>query len=393
MIAIGALLLGGVLAARVAERLRLPRLTGHMLCGIVLGATLLGSLQPETTARLHDVERLVACVIAFCVGSLLSFRDVRACARTISWVVPCAIVMVVGSSALTLVLASPIGAQHGMLVAALSVTLAAVSPTVVVTVAGEVGARGPLTRTVLTGVVVADVVLMACLIALSAGATLTSGGGGAALEVLRSLAAALAAGIAIGLVLARLGEIPMALVLGIVLLAAHALARVLGGSALVPLAVAVAAGIVGGTSSETADARRRTISTILLPVAAALLFGLEGMLLDLPLLVSLAVPVLALVAVRSLGIYLGARLGSGAAHAEPQVRRWAFAGFLPQAGFALAMVSLLPALFPELDEGARALAVGVIGINELVMPAVLRHAFTRAGETGASLAPAVASGR
>jgi hypothetical protein len=122
-------------------------------------------------------------------------------------------------------------------------------------------------------------------------------------------------------------------------------------------------------------------------VAAAVLFGLEGLLLDLGVLRSLLVPAALLVVVRSVGIWLGTRVGSALADATGSVRRWSFAGFLPQAGFTLAMVSVLPDLFPALGEALRALAIGVIAINELLMPAVLRHALSAAGEAAPQAAP------
>jgi NhaP-type Na+/H+ or K+/H+ antiporter len=89
----GALLIGGVIVSRVAEQLRLPRLTGHMLAGIALGA--LGLVSNETRITLLEIERIVACAIAFFVGSLIGWRDLRVNARTVRLLVPCALLTVI----------------------------------------------------------------------------------------------------------------------------------------------------------------------------------------------------------------------------------------------------------------------------------------------------------
>jgi hypothetical protein len=93
-------------------------------------------------------------------------------------------------------------------------------------------------------------------------------------------------------------------------------------------------------------------------------------------------PALLFVVVRGLGLLGGSALGAHLAGASPRVRRFAGFGLLPQAGLALALSMLFGKIFPELGAEAGALTLGVVAINELVAPALYRHALAKSGEVG-----------
>jgi Kef-type K+ transport system membrane component KefB len=111
-------------------------------------------------------------------------------------------------------------------------------------------------------------------------------------------------------------------------------------------------------------------------------FAVAGAALRLDVLSSVAIPALALVAVRFASIYAASRVAARAAGADPAVTRWAFTGYLPQAGLALALPLLYPEVLPGIGDGPGTLVLGVVGINQVVMPLLLRIALTRSGEAG-----------
>ena len=76
---------------------------------------------------------------------------------------------------------------------------------------------------------------------------------------------------------------------------------------------------------------------------------------------------------------VGARLAPRGA--DPHVRRWAFAGLLPQAGLALALAMIIKRTLPIAADEAATLVLSVIAINELTMPLLVKHALASAGET------------
>ena len=105
----------------------------------------------------------------------------------------------------------------------------------------------------------------------------------------------------------------------------------------------------------------------------------------------LLLPVALLVAVRFLGIWLAAAAAGHAGSFERNLKRWAFAGLLPQAGFSLAAVEFLPALFPGFGQAARDVVIAAICTNEVIMPPIWRYALRATGEDGALLRTADAA--
>jgi hypothetical protein len=63
-------------------------------------------------------------------------------------------------------------------------------------------------------------------------------------------------------------------------------------------------------------------------------------------------------------------------------------GMLPQAGVSVGLAVLIARQFPTWGPQARALILGVITINELFGPVLLRTALVRAGEAGRRAVPA-----
>ena len=111
-------------------------------------------------------------------------------------------------------------------------------------------------------------------------------------------------------------------------------------------------------------------------------FALAGASMHLHLLATLWLPATLVVVARAGSFWVGARLGTAGGGVEPAVRRWAFAGLLPQAGLALALAMLVERALGEVGPAASALVLAVIAMNELLMPIVVRRALESAGETG-----------
>jgi hypothetical protein len=70
------------------------------------------------------------------------------------------------------------------------------------------------------------------------------------------------------------------------------------------------------------------------------------------------------------------------AGAPPLVTKYAWVGLLPQSGLALALALILQSTFPTFGPHAAAIVFGVVGINEIVSPVVLRIVLMRSGEAG-----------
>lgn len=406
-LALGYVLLTAFFAGRVFKGIRLPKLTGYLLAGVVVGPDVLGFVTPVMLDNLSVVNGMAVALIAMTAGTELELRAMRPLFRTIAWISLLGVVGTFLLLAVTIFLARGMlpflggltGAQAGAVALVLAAVAVAQSPAVVVALRDEVEAEGPVSRVVLGVVVLADL-LVILMFALAS--TLAKGVLGRTADVASTLAA--------------LGwELPGSLVVGAVLgliLAAY-FAKVEGGHGLFlltvafviaevgarihfdPLLIALAAGMVVRNATRFGDELHARTETAALPVYI-LFFAVAGASLHLDALAMLGIPALLIVLVRGAGILVGSRAGAAIAGAPAEVRRFAGFGLLPQAGLALALSLLFARTFPEFGDEARALLLGVVATNELVAPVLYRWALVRAGEAGrrapAGSAPPEAAG-
>ena len=81
--ALGLVLLAGAVMGDLAERLRIPWITGCILAGLALGPAGAGLLEGAALGALHDLTRVALAVIAFDIGAELVLARLAASGRAI----------------------------------------------------------------------------------------------------------------------------------------------------------------------------------------------------------------------------------------------------------------------------------------------------------------------
>jgi len=261
------------------------------------------------------------------------------------------------------------------------------SPSVAIAVITDSRSRGPVSSTVLGVTVLKDVVVIILFaVGLAAARTILQDAGldvvfvaGLAWEVLGSLAVGTFSGWIISLYLAKHRPYSILFMLAVAFVNAH-LATALH---LEVLLVSLSAGFFVENISPNEGGRFiEAVEANSLPFYA-LFFALAGAKIDLASLPGLAPYVAGFVVLRALGILGGTWLGATLTHAEPQVRRYAWTGFVSQAGVTLGMVVIMSRAFPEWGGDLLTLFVAMVAVHELVGPVLFQWALARAGEVGA----------
>jgi Kef-type K+ transport system membrane component KefB len=401
---LGYLLLAAHFIGGLFKRVGLPKLTGYIATGVVVGPPVLGLVSSSVLESSRVVNGVAIALIALTAGSELEYRAMKPLLRNIREI---SLYGVIGTSWLLSGTAylmrgylpfmdrmTPLEAAVVALV--LGVVMVAQSPAVVVALRDEMEAEGPVASTVLGVVVIADLVVILLFAITSSLAKAVLGGGidmlqtagNLAWELLGSLVAGVVIGYLLGLYLRKVQEGAGLFVL----LVAFVIAEVGQRLHFDPLLVALAAGIFVRNLTTMGDTLHRHIEAPALPVYI-LFFAAAGANLHLDVLAVVGGPAVVFVLVRGIGLLSGSALGARAAGAPPQVRRYAGFGLLPQAGLALALSMLFAKTFPEFGSEAAALTLGVVTINELVAPALYRQALVRSGEAGkrASAASSIAA--
>ena len=389
----GYLLLTGFFVGTIFNRIRLPRLTGYLAAGIVVGPSLLGLVSQVAVDNLTVFTGVAIALIALTAGTELELRAVRPLVKSIAWL---SIIAIGGTAVLITVavffLAPILPFMTGLRIderfaisLVLGIVMVAQSPAVVVALRKEMDASGPVASTVLAMVVVGDLLVILLFAVASTLAKAVFGAATNGLDTVRALAwellGSLVAGVLIGAILATYLRKVRAAAGLFVLTTCFVVAEVGRLLAFDPLLVALSAGVFVRNVTSVGGRLHEEIENSSLPVYI-IFFTIAGASIHLDVLGVVGLPAIILVLVRGFGLLFGSRVAGRVARAPDAVRRYAGFGLLPQAGLALALALLFGRTFPEFGADAAALTLGVVAINEIAAPALYRFALVRSGEAG-----------
>lgn len=393
-LAFGYLLLTAFFTARIVTRMAMPKLTGYIVAGVVSGPFVLGLVTSEMASSLNIVSGTATSIIALEAGSELKLANLRRIAKAISAMTVFAVIGAMFVLAIAIFLMRPwlpflaglTTTQVAAVALLLGVALSAQSPAVVMALLAEMRASGPVSELMLSCVVVSDLVVIVCFSIASAITGAVLGGNVDVLGTLRDVGWELFGSIGFGLVLGFLlalflrtvkeGAALFALTMCVV--AAEAGPRV----HLDPLIVMLTTGLWVRNAPRT-DASRllSNFESAQLPVFLVF-FALAGTKLELDTIYALMLPVGILTIVRVAAFFVGGRIATSITDASKPVRTYAWFGLVPQAGLALAIALVLEKAFPTFGGEAAVLMIGIVGVNQLISPIILRFMLLKTDEAG-----------
>jgi len=393
--AFGFALIAAALAGSLFERIKLPRITGYLLFGVLCGPYVLNIISPPMARELTFVNGLAIALIAFIAGLELNLRRLRpALGAMLRLSGTLLVVMYVGLFAASYlawpwlpVLPEATGLSRVALAALLATLIVSFSPTVTIAVIADSRARGPLSELTLAIVVIADLALIV-LFTLSMQFVRTTLGAAALADssLLARLTWDIAGSFAFGALLGSLFAFYLRFVGREVTLVLLALCAVLSqvGELLhfEPLLAALAAGIVvENIAPPSGDALKDAVERGALPVLVVF-FAVAGALLHLEALRSIGVIALAVSAVRLLFIRAGGYAGARLSGAPREVSNLVWMGLVSQAGVTLGLTTIVAGEFTDWGARVQTLMVALIALHELVGPVLFRSALARANEIG-----------
>jgi Kef-type K+ transport system membrane component KefB len=392
---LGFLLLAAYVAGELSRDFRLPRITGYLIIGILCGPHLLGLLPQEIVDDFRLINGVALSVIALQAGGELRLDRLRPRIRSISAITVLQIVIISLGTAVVVYLARdmfPFLDGHPprtALAVALIFGLVAVakSPATTIAVITELRAKGPLTDTVLGVSVLKDVLLLLMVaVVVPAAVVLADPGGGFDFEQLShfalgmglSLSLGAAVGGLISIYLSKLGQQPILFVLAVAFGVVE-LTRVLGFDSEFYILMSMAAGFVVQNFSVHGPRFVEALEANSLPLYA-LFFAVAGADLDLGVIPAVWKAGLLLILVRAMLILASTYLGARAARDLAPIRRYAWMGFLAQAGVTLGLATIVRDRFGEWGGAVAAIIIAMIAVNQLIGPPLFRHSLVRAQE-------------
>ena len=394
-IALGLLLMAGVLCSEILDVIKLPHLTGYLFAGVLVGPHVLHLIDHRTVEELSEVNTLALSLIALAGGLELKVSTLREVLRSLGVATLVHSVFGLAATALAFMLLRrwiPFAAElswGAAMGAALLWGVLAISrsPSATLGILSQTRADGPLTRYALAFVMSSDIVvvlIMAAMVMLTR--PLFIPGSGVSLEALGTLGHELYGSVSVGTTLGLLlalylrivGERHLIILLVILGFGFSAGVRYLH---LEPLLTFIMAGFVVQNLSTQGHrllgAIERTGAIVFV-----VFFATAGAHLDLLLLAQMWPVAVTLALARAVSTILGQLVSSHWASDSVVLRRWGWSPLISQAGLTLGLSVVVERNFPELGGAFRSLVVATVALNEVAGPVLFKLGLERAGEVG-----------
>lgn len=390
-LALGLALIAAALTGELLERMRLPRVTGYLLFGMICGPYLANIITRPMARDLQFINGLAVVLIAFIAGLEMNYSHLRPRLRAMAQMGGVTLAIMYAALFVTFWLAWPLlgigpelrGLQRFAVAALLTTVVASFSPTVTLALIAESRASGPLTELTLALVIAADLALILMFTLVMQLVRYAFGGThevglfvSLSWEIFGSFAFGAAVGALFALYLRHVGkEVAVALI---------AVCAMMAGAGrqlhLEPLLAALAAGlVVENVATSGGDALKEAVERGALPVLVVF-FAAAGAALQLDALAAIGGIAVAVSVLRMVMIWLATRAGAAYAGIEPVTGGLVWMGLVSQAGVTLGLALIIAAEFPTWGVTMQTLVVALIALHQLVGPVLFRAALGRAGE-------------
>jgi len=405
---LGFMLLSAFIFSRLFLKVKLPRVSGYLIAGLLLGPSLGGLFTQNTLDGVQFINHLALAFIAFTAGAELRVKKLREQAKSLTLIIGFSLTTVFFGLLTTVALLGPkipfLAGLSFMQVLAVGSIIgiigAARSPSSAIAIIDETRASGRLTDTVLSASIAMDVVII-ILFAFIISICETIFNPAAKIDtvylmiIVGETVAAILAGFILGGLISLLirvvhADLPIVIVLlGVLVNRAsaflgHFFMEEFGVTVHVePLLICMATGFSVANFSKYSETFMVAMKHVALPIYA-LFFALAGAAIDLNILKQAWLLGLLLFGVRGLMLWMGISTGAFFGGEPKTVRRYAWLGFITQAGVGLGLANEVASRYPEWGSAVATLLIAVISMNQIAGPVLFKLALTRAGETGES---------
>jgi Kef-type K+ transport system membrane component KefB len=375
----GAVMLLGLLGGKIARKVRLPKVTGYLLTGIIIGPSLLNLISKEVVQNLSLISDIALGLIMFAIGGVFEIHHIRSVGKKTLW-------LTLGQSAGAFILTSVALAIAGLnwFPAILLGTIGiATAPAATLLVIREFEAKGDFTDTLITIVATSNIVCILGFEFVFALGEITEGTNPlyALLSPLYELGGSLVIGFCVGYIISKWeqhvedqAELLMIIVAGVML--------VIGLALTLNLQPLFAALIMGAVTTNLSLMHRLVyieLRQVEQPLYIAF-FVLAGASLHLELLPALGLAGVVYLLTRVFGKIIGIYVISRWQGLSPNVRRYLGLGMVVQAGVAIGLIDIVNNTDQQLGDIVTPIILATIIIYETVGPPVIRFTLFKTGE-------------
>ncbi|XMB66909.1 cation:proton antiporter [Mycoplasmatota bacterium zrk1] len=406
LLSLGLVIVIGMYAGRLFEKIKIPHITGYLVAGIVIGPSVLGLVSHESMEGLSIITNIALGFIAFGIGSEILFRNLK---ETGVQVVIITILQALFAVVFVLVAILVVGAPL-WLALILGAIATATAPGPIMMLTKKYKAKGPVTSTMLPLVGLDDAIgIVVFGILLSVGASLYTGHSDNFSELIKAPLMEILLSVVVGLIIGLLIKIALKLekhhsheyllvisVVAIIISVAVAQIGIFGQHLSIILTPMVAGMTFANTIKNSELHHTVSVVDSFNPVILIAFFTLAGAHLDLSVLtnigegtgvvgVSVAVLCVIYIITRIVGKLFGSWFGAVVTKAHPNVRKWLGITLLPQAGVAIGMANAAnTTLHGEAGTTVITIVLAATVVYELFGPFGVKVALQKSGEIDSS---------
>lgn len=389
---VGIVLLLGLVFGKLAEKIRLPEITGYLIAGLILGP-ISHFLSTDELSHMAIISNLALGFIAFQVGNELWLGKLKKSGKKI-------VVITISQALFTTLLVTSVLLLFTNLATALllGAIAAATAPAPIMMIVSKYRTKGPLTDTIVpivglddaVGVIVFGI-LLSLSVAFAGGDTSNLSIGNVILEPLKEIGISILFGAIIGLVAgyatrtitknenARVKHLDVIIITVFITVG---IAMLFDAS---PILTPMIAGafVTNLINKDTYVLEEETIRFFIPPIMI-LFFTLSGAQLSFSTITTIGLVGIVYVITRSIGKISSCYIFAKVMKAEPSVTHYLGLGMLPQSGVAIGLATAayngLINVNAEYAENILNVTLASVLVFALIGPILVQWAFKKAGE-------------
>ena len=398
ILSVGILIFTGYIFGELAEKIRLPKISGYILAGIVLNPDLTGIMSDGFVDHTEPLLTISLSLITFSIGGALSAENLRATGKKVLLLTVFeslfAFIFVFLFMLLSLYYFIPVFDSIHVIIA-ISLVLASLAaptdPSATLAVIHEYKAKGEVSSTMLEIAAFDDIagIIIYTLATVSAAFFLGKSEirmSQTLLELLQSVGGAIVIGSVIGLLFNFLVKIfkkqeegtLIVLTFGLILLS-YGISEYLGFESLLST---IALGTVVSNWNEQSEKIFKLIERYTDELIFVIFFTLSGLHLKLSSITGSYVLIIIYIVARMIGKFTGIYTGATMFNADPKLKKYTAGGLIPQGGIVIGLALLLTknAIYQESASMIMGVVIGAALIHEIIGPILSRLSLKAAGE-------------
>ncbi len=380
------LLVFGIVLGKVARKLRLPSIIGHIAAGVLIGPYGLSLFKPEVFENFTPITDFALCLFGLSLGTHLILRKLRSAGKRILFILIAEILLVPTIIFSLLFFLGNVPITQAILLSAIGLTT---SPSTIIQLVHENRSKGIFTKTLVTSVALNNIAsLILFWIMLNIALSLVGRQGSLAVPAVffapvKEIAGAgiLGTVMAFGLIYFTRKQASLTYYFSFLIIVMLLIA---GFSQSLQLPGFLASMVLGFFISNYSSKKHILMKSItnIEPGIYTLFFVLAGTHLDFKMIQTAGMVGIAFIAARALGKYIAPTVGAYLSGSPTTIKRWIGISLFPQAGISIGFVLIIKSFteFSPFADIIIAIILGSVVVFEILGSLLTDIAIEMSGE-------------